>query len=195
MRICFATNNQHKIDEVTAAMPPEISIVSLQDIGCFEELPETSDTLEGNSVEKAAYVLQKYHVPCFADDSGLEVNALNGEPGVFSARFAGPQKNSEDNINLLLQKLERKKDRSARFRTVITLIGITSEPIFFEGVIEGKIVAEKRGTGGFGYDPIFQPEGHAYTFAELSLMEKNKFSHRAIAVQKLVQFLLSNKSL
>lgn len=190
MRICFATNNQHKLQEVSAALPPGVKLASLSDIGCFEELPETQNTLEGNSLQKATFVYAKYGVPCFADDTGLEVAALNGAPGVFSARFAGPQRNSDDNIRLLLRKLESSIDRQAQFRTIITLVGYRPEPVTFEGIIRGKITLEKKGQEGFGYDPVFQPDGCDKTFAEMSLAEKNGLSHRAIAVQKLTAFLL-----
>jgi XTP/dITP diphosphohydrolase len=191
--ICFATNNQHKLYEVRDAVPEEIKIVSLEEIHCFEELPETSDTLEGNSFQKAAYVLEHHKIPCFADDTGLEVEALNGEPGVYSARFAGPQRNSEDNVALLLERLEKKNNRKARFRTVITLVGFEPEPLFFEGIINGEIIRSPRGSKGFGYDPVFQPEGFTSTFAEMDLAQKNSLSHRAIAVKKLSTFLLLNK--
>jgi XTP/dITP diphosphohydrolase len=191
--ICFATNNQHKLYEVRDAVPEEIKIVSLDEINCFEELPETSDTLEGNSYQKASFVLEHYKIPCFADDTGLEVEALDGEPGVYSARFAGPQRNSEDNIALLLARLESKANRKARFRTVITLVGFEPEPLFFEGIIDGEIIRSVRGGNGFGYDPVFQPAGFTKTFAEMDLAEKNSLSHRAIAVKKLSTYLLLNK--
>jgi XTP/dITP diphosphohydrolase len=193
IRICFASNNKHKLSEVRDAMPPQIDILSLEDINCFEELPETRETLEGNSLQKASYVLEKYHVPCFADDTGLEVEHLNGAPGVYSARFAGPQRNSEDNIKLLLNRLHGVSDRRAQFRTVITLVGMEPEPLYFEGIVRGTIIQAARGTDGFGYDPVFQPEGHSRTFAEMELKQKNTLSHRAMAVQKLVQYFLQNK--
>jgi XTP/dITP diphosphohydrolase len=191
IRICFATNNEHKLREVRAAIPSGIEIVSLEAIGCFEELPETSDTLEGNSLQKANYVLSNFGIPCFADDTGLEVEALGGEPGVYSARYAGPQKNSEDNIRLLLSRLQTESNRKARFRTIITLVGTSAEPLFFEGILEGNIIHHARGTGGFGYDPIFQPSGHSITLSEMPLSQKNLLSHRGIAVQKISQHLLS----
>ena len=188
MQLCFATNNSHKLDEISAMLGAEFHLLSLKDISCTEELPETSNTLEGNAIEKAKYVLQNYHVPCFADDTGLEVKSLSGEPGVYSARYAGEQKNAEENINLLLKNLAAKSDRSARFKSVICLAEEGSTQIF-EGVINGKIISEKRGTGGFGYDSVFIPDGYAQTFAEMSAELKNKISHRAIAFQKLISFL------
>src|SRR5687768_3233607 len=177
--LCIASNNRHKIEEIRDIIGSTFKVVNLEDIGCFEELPETKDTLEGNSLQKAEYVLQHYNVPCFADDSGLEVDALNGEPGVYSARYAGPQRNSSDNIDLLLKNLGDNSNRRARFRTVITLVGLEPKPIFFEGVVKGSIINSKRGTSGFGYDPIFVPERHNKTYAEMSLQEKSLFSHRA----------------
>jgi XTP/dITP diphosphohydrolase len=162
---------------------------TLEQIGCTEELPETTDTLEGNSLQKAQHLYDHYKLPCVSDDSGLEVEALNGEPGVFSARYAGPQRNSDDNIDLLLQKLREVKNRSARFRTVITLIDEFGNPRLFEGIVNGQIIDQRRGSDGFGYDPVFVPEGYEQTFAEMPLVEKNKISHRARAIQKLIAFL------
>jgi XTP/dITP diphosphohydrolase len=193
MNICFATNNLHKLEEVRNKVAPlSINISSLADIGCAEELPETQDNIPGNSLQKAMYVFSNYHIPCFADDTGLEVSALNGEPGVYSARYAGPQRNSTDNINLLLKNLEGVSNRAARFRTVITLAGLTSQPVVFEGIVEGEIGLSPRGASGFGYDPVFAPTGQALTFAEMSMNEKNELSHRAIAVSHLVTFLANN---
>lgn len=189
MRLCFATNNKHKIEEVKHIVGHHFEIVSLADINCNEELPETRETLEGNSLQKAEYVFQHYHTACFADDTGLEVEALNGAPGVYSARYAGPQKNSEDNISLLLQNLEGSTNRKARFRTVITLVGLTDQPVYFEGIINGTIIPQRRGSSGFGYDPVFVPDGYTRTFAEITLVEKNDLSHRAIAVKKLSEYL------
>src|SRR5687768_6185159 len=157
MKLCFATNNEHKLSEAKDISGTEFEIVSLKEINCFEELPETRPTLEGNSLQKAEFVFQKYHVPCFADDTGLEVEFLNGEPGVFSARYAGEHKNSADNIDLLLKKLGDELNRRARFRTVITLLGLNDHPLYFEGVVDGTITTQRRGTFGFGYDPIFIP--------------------------------------
>ena len=153
-------------------------------------MPETRPTLEGNSLQKAEFVFQKYKVPCFADDTGLEVEALHGEPGVYSARYAGEHKNSNDNINLLLQKLGANENRKARFRTVITLLGLDEEPLYFEGIVEA-ITNKRKGTFGFGYDPVFIPEGFKKTYAEMNLQEKSSLSHRAIAVKKLGEYLKS----
>lgn len=186
--ICFATNNPNKLKEIRQMVPDSVEIRSLRDIGCEEELPETQDTLEGNAFQKARYVLEHYGVPCFADDTGLEVTALGGEPGVYSARYAGPQRSNEDNIDLLLSKLEDKNDRSARFRTVIALVGLDKE-YHFEGIVEGEIGTELKGEGGFGYDPVFYPEGRDITFAEMSAADKNAISHRARAMAKLLDFL------
>jgi len=189
MRLCFASNNKHKLEEIRNVVGGKIDIISLADIKCYEELPETRTTLEGNSLQKAEYVYDHFHVACFADDTGLEVDALNGAPGVYSARYAGEHRNSDDNIALLLQNLRNDTNRRAQFRTVITLVGLEAEPVFFEGVIRGEIIGEKKGTSGFGYDPVFVPEGHSRTFAEMTLEEKNQLSHRAIAVKKLAEYL------
>jgi XTP/dITP diphosphohydrolase len=188
--LCFASNNAHKLSEIRPLLEPDFRLLSLADIGCFEELEETQPTLEGNSFQKADYVFRKYNVPCMADDSGLEVESLNGEPGVFSARYAGPQKNSADNMDLLLQKLSNAQNRRAQFRTIITLVGLGPTQ-YFEGIVKGTITTDKRGTQGFGYDPIFQPEGFTRTFAQMDIHEKNQFSHRAIAIRKLIAFLRS----
>lgn len=193
MRLCFATNNKHKIEEVAFAIKNKITILSLSDIGCFEELPETRDTLEGNSLQKAEYVFNRFSIPCFADDTGLEVEALHNAPGVYSARYAGNHKNSDDNINLLLRNLSEFSNRKAQFRTIITLIGLDKRIYTFEGIVKGNISTERKGTGGFGYDPVFIPEGHSTSFGEMSLEEKNQLSHRATAVQKLISFLTSYK--
>ena len=166
-----------------------IQILSLSDIDCTEELPETQETLEGNSLEKASHLYESYKLPCFADDTGLEVEALNGAPGVYSARYAGPQRSSDDNIALLLKNLENKRNRTARFRTVITLLGFEAKPLYFEGVIAGSISPEKRGAQGFGYDPVFVPVNHAKSFGQMSMAEKNQLSHRSLAVEKLVKYL------
>jgi XTP/dITP diphosphohydrolase len=184
----FATNNAHKLEEIQAILGDSFNLLSLKDINCNEELPETGNTLEANSLQKAQYLYDHYQVNCFADDSGLEVNALSGEPGVYSARYAGEQRSHADNINLLLKNLAGKSDRSAQFRTVITLIqdGKISQ---FEGAIKGQIIEDQRGTDGFGYDPIFMPDGFDRTFAEMSLEEKGKISHRAKAFEKLINFL------
>jgi XTP/dITP diphosphohydrolase len=191
--LCFATNNQHKINEVRAHLGPDFHLVGLDEIGCTEELAEDQVTLEGNSFQKAEYVYKNFGVSCFADDTGLEVEALQGAPGVYSARYAGPQRNAADNMKLLLSNLAASENRKARFRTVITLM----TPEFsrqFEGVVNGRIIDEYRGSGGFGYDPIFLPDGYSRTLAEMSMEEKNSISHRARAVNKLVEFLKSSNS-
>lgn len=189
MRIlCFATNNEHKIKEIRTQLGSFFLLKKLEDIGCFEELPETQNTIEGNSIQKAKHVYDTFGVSCFADDTGLEVEALNNEPGAFSARYAGPQRNSDDNINLLLLKLNGNENRSAKFRTVITLAD-ENGIVTFEGIVKGSIIASKRGSQGFGYDPVFLPDGYTKTFAEMTIEEKTKISHRGIAVEKLVRFL------
>lgn len=191
MKICFATNNPHKITEVQAIVGRKFKLVSLSEIGCWEELPETGNTLEENSAQKAEYVWQKYQIPCFADDSGLEVEALANAPGVYSARYAGLPKNDEKNIALLLQNLQNETNRKAQFRTCITLITAKGK-WQFEGIVKGKILEEKQGSQGFGYDPVFLPEGYEQTFAEMNMQDKNAISHRAIAVKKLADFLEAN---
>jgi XTP/dITP diphosphohydrolase len=194
IRICFATNNKHKIEEVQAALGDQFRLISLEEIRCTQELPETQDTLEGNALQKAAYVFQHYATPCFADDTGLEVTSLKGAPGVYSARYAGEQRNSEDNIALLLDNLAHHTDRSAQFRTIIALVGLTPQPQYFDGIIKGTITSSRQGDKGFGYDPVFQPEGHQNTFAEMDLTQKNSLSHRGIAVKKLASFLKNYKA-
>ena len=189
INIVFASNNQNKINEIQAMLPAEINILSLEDIGCFEEIPETAETIEGNAILKANYVTYNYGYDCFADDTGLEVHALNGEPGVYSARYAGEQKNSEDNMEKLLRELSTKQDRSAQFKTVIAL-NLNSSQHTFEGIVKGEIAFGKSGEKGFGYDPIFRADGYSETFAELSSEEKNRISHRGIAVSKLIDFLV-----
>ncbi len=188
MKICFATNNKKKIEEVKAALGDKFRILSLEEIGCQEELPETGDTLDHNALQKARYVKEKFGMDCFADDTGLEVERLDGAPGVYSGRFAGEPRSDERNIDLLLNKMEDVDNRKARFRTVIALI-LNGDEHTFEGVAEGEIVFKRSGTGGFGYDPVFKPKGFERTFAELSLGEKNEISHRGRAIRKLIQFL------
>lgn len=188
MKICFATNNPNKVKEINNAVGSIIEIVSLADIGCTEDVPEEQHTVAGNSSQKANYVKENYNVDCFADDTGLEVQALDGAPGVFSSRYAGDDCNSEENMRLLLKNLEGKEDRSALFRTVVTLI-FEGKEYQFEGVVKGTIRKELSGTEGFGYDPIFEPLGYDITFAEMILEEKNRISHRGIAVAKLIDFL------
>jgi XTP/dITP diphosphohydrolase len=190
-KLCFATNNQGKLDEIKALLDDKYKILSLTDIGCHDELPETQTTIEGNSRQKAEYIWNKYKVNCFADDTGLEVYSLNGAPGVISARYAGEKCTPEDNMNLLLKNMGNITERRARFRTCITLIlnGSISQ---FEGIVKGEILREKKGNKGFGYDPVFKPEGYNLTFAELEMKEKNKISHRGKAVKALADFLKSN---
>ena len=192
MKICFATNNKKKIEEVKAALGPEFELVSLEEIGCLEELPETGDTLDHNAFQKARYVKTHFEVDCFADDTGLEVEALDGAPGVYSGRFAGEPRSDERNIDLLLEKMEGKTNRKARFRTVIALI-LEGKEYQFEGIAEGEILNKRVGEKGFGYDPVFKPTGFDRTFAELSLEEKNKISHRGKAVSSLIDFLNHRK--
>lgn len=188
MKICFATNNAKKIEEVKAALEPEFEIVSLQEIGCMEELPETGDTLDHNAFQKARFVKEHFGVDCFADDTGLEVDSLHGAPGVYSGRFAGEPRSDERNIALLLEKMKGETNRTARFRTVIALI-LNGHEYSFEGIAEGEILDMKVGHGGFGYDPVFRPNGFDRTFAELTLTEKNEISHRGKAVKALISFL------
>lgn len=188
MQLVFASNNQNKIKEIQLLMPNSIQILSLGDIGCFEEIPETSNTIEGNAILKANYVTEKFGFNCFADDTGLEVEVLNGEPGVYSARYAGEQKNANDNMDKLLANLKDKDNRNAQFKTVIAL-NLNGEQSLFKGIITGQIIDKKVGTNGFGYDPIFVADGYDKTFAELTIEEKSKISHRGLAVQQLVAFL------
>jgi len=191
MKLVIATNNIHKINEIRHLLNEKIELLSLGDIGCRAELPETEMTLEGNAVQKALYIYEHFNVNCFADDTGLEIDVLKGEPGVFSARYAGENCTYEDNIRKVLTAMQEKKNRSARFKTVIALI-INGKIETFEGIVEGMIRDQKLGNNGFGYDPIFQPAGLEKTFAEISLEEKNRISHRAIALQKLVKYLENN---
>lgn len=186
--VIIATNNRHKLDEIQAILGDRFSLKTLRDIGCTEELAEDQNTIEGNSLQKAEYVHKTYHVDCFADDSGLEVEALNGEPGVDSAHYAGPQRSHDDNISLLLKNLSDKSNRRARFKTVITLF-LDGKKQVFEGTVNGTILHERRGTDGFGYDPVFLPDNSSKTLAEMTMDEKNQISHRAVAVGKLANFL------
>ena len=186
--LVFATNNAHKLEEVRAILGNDFQIASLKEIGCYDDIPETADTLEGNAMQKAQYIKEKFGMDCFADDTGLEVEALNNAPGVFSARYAGPGHDSEANMKKLLHEMEGKENRKARFRTVIALL-LDGKEYTFEGIVKGNIIEEKRGGSGFGYDPIFVPEGYDLTFAELGNDIKNKISHRAEAVKKLSAFL------
>ncbi len=188
MKLVFATNNKNKIIEVQQMLPPTIEIISLESIGCFEDIPETADTIEENAIMKANYVTRNYGYECFADDTGLEVDALNGEPGVFSARYAGEQRNSDDNMNKLIEALDDKTNRKAQFKTVIAL-NLNGKQHLFTGIATGEITLEKTGNQGFGYDPIFKPEGFDVTFAQLSLEEKGVISHRGKATAQLIAFL------
>ena len=188
MKLVFATNNEHKLEEVTKIISDDFKILSLKDINCLEDIPETQDTIEGNASQKANYIYKKFNVNCFADDTGLEIEALNGEPGVYSARYAGENCSFEDNVKKVLKKLEGKSNRKAQFKTVISLI-IEGKEYQFEGIIKGTILKEEKGISGFGYDPIFQPIGYSKTFAELPAEEKNRISHRGIATKKLADFL------
>jgi XTP/dITP diphosphohydrolase len=188
MKLVFATNNANKLKEVQIMLPKSIQLLSLKDINCFDEIEETATTLEGNAHLKANYISEKFGYNCFADDTGLEVESLNGKPGVYSARYAGEPANAENNMNKLLHALENKTNRKAQFRTAIAL-HLNGEKHLFEGICKGDITSSKQGKKGFGYDPIFQPEHFEQTFAEMNAESKNKISHRGIAVQKLVAFL------
>lgn len=191
MKLVFASNNKNKIQEIQTLVPNTIQIVSLEEIGCFEDIPETADTIEGNAILKANYVTEKYGYDCFADDTGLEVEALNGAPGVYSARYAGEQKDANDNMDKLLFELKDKTNRKANFKTVIAL-NLKGKQNLFSGIIHGKIIEEKIGTNGFGYDPIFVADGYEKTFAELSMEEKSTISHRGIAVKQLIEYFTKN---
>lgn len=187
-QLVFATNNRHKLDEVSAKIAGKIKLLTLEDIGCTEDIAETGHTFNENASLKSRYIWERYHQNCFGDDSGLEIFALNNEPGIYSARYAGKHGDNEANNRKVLQNLEGLTDRKAAFRTVISLIW-QGEEHFFEGAVHGTIRQERCGTEGFGYDPIFQPDGYDITFAEMTLEEKNRISHRAIAVEKLIAFL------
>lgn len=188
MKLVFATNNVNKLKEVQEMLPNSIELLSLKDIHCFDEIDETETTLEGNARLKASYVTQKYGYHCFADDTGLEVESLDGKPGVYSARYAGEPSNSENNMQKLLQELNGKENRKAQFRTAICL-QLDGKQFFFDGICKGEILTKKQGEKGFGYDPIFQPEGYCRSFARMQRNEKNKISHRGLAIKKLVIFL------
>lgn len=189
-RVLIASNNRHKLDEIRSVIRAGIELVTLQEVGCFEELAEDQDTIEGNSFQKADYVFQHYHLPTLADDSGLEVDALNGAPGVYSAMYAGPQRSFDDNMDLLLRNMKHQSNRRATFKTIITYIDKNGSRQF-EGLLKGVILKERRGTGGFGYDPLFLPDGHAKTLAEMTMEEKSMISHRSIALKKLTAFFNS----
>ena len=190
-KLVFATNNAHKLTEVRAILEPEFTIISLDDLNCKDDIPETADTLEGNALLKATYIHEKFGLDCFADDTGLEIEELGGEPGVYSARYAGEDNNSDNNMRKVLSLLENKTNRKASFRTVIALI-LGEKTLYFSGEIKGDITLHPQGESGFGYDPIFVPEGYQLSFAQLSAGEKNKISHRALAVNKLIDFLKHN---
>lgn len=190
-KLVFATNNAHKLSEVRSILAPHYEIISLAELNCFDDIPETAATLQGNALLKAEYIYKKFGVDCFADDTGLEVEALHGEPGVYSARYAGPANDAQANMQKLLQELGQNENRKACFRTVITLI-IGGKQFYFEGRINGRIATQPTGTAGFGYDPIFIPDSYSQSFAELGTEEKNKISHRALAVIKLTEYLQKN---
>jgi XTP/dITP diphosphohydrolase len=194
MRVCFATNNQNKLAEIRKYLGSEWQVISLDELGCSEELPETGDTLQHNAWQKANYIHQHYGISCFADDTGLEVEALNGEPGVYSARYAGPQRSNADNIAKLLSSLKNVQNRKACFRTVLCYYPEEGDMMLFEGEVCGEILEEEQGEGGFGYDPIFRPEGETRSFAQMSMPEKNSVSHRARAMQKLADYLKSRQN-
>ncbi len=191
MKLVFATNNKHKLQEVRDIVGDRVEVLSLADIGCCDDIPETADTLQGNALIKARHIYEKYGLDCFADDTGLEVEALGGAPGVYSARYAGEECNSEANMHRLLENLTGISNRSAQFRTVIALI-IKGEEMFFNGIVKGTIATEKNGDSGFGYDPIFVPEGHSESFAQMSSEKKNSMSHRFRATQQLGDYLKEN---
>lgn len=188
MELVFATNNTHKIKEISPLITNSFRLLSLSDLNFFEDIPETQATLEGNASQKSHYIFDRYAINCFADDTGLEIEALNGEPGVYSARYAGEGCNFQDNIDKVLLKMQGITHRNARFRTVISLL-LDGKEYFFEGYVNGKILTEKHGNDGFGYDPIFMPDNYTISFAEMTLEEKNKISHRGMAVRKLAAFL------
>lgn len=188
MKIVFATNNPNKLKEIQSLIPKEIEIISLKEIGCNEDIPETGDTLEANAFQKAHYIKDNFNYDCFADDTGLEIDELNGDPGVYSARYAGPERNANANMNKVLNELKGKKNRKAQFRTAIALI-LKGEEHLFEGKVEGYISKDKKGNEGFGYDPIFIPENNIRSFAQMSMQEKGAISHRGRAVKKLVTYL------
>lgn len=187
-KLVFATNNAHKLTEVKALLAKKYDVISLAELNCFDDIPETAETLEGNAFIKANYIHQKFGVDCFADDTGLEIEALNGEPGVYSARYAGKANNAVENMKKVLSKLGEHQNRKARFRTVMTLI-IGGETHYFEGEVRGTIASTPKGENGFGYDPIFIPDNNTLSFAELDIATKNEISHRALAVKKLVAYL------
>ncbi|MBI2270837.1 MAG: non-canonical purine NTP diphosphatase [Bacteroidetes bacterium] len=189
-QLVFASNNANKLQEIALLLPPGFVLKGLADIGCFDDLPETQPDIEGNALQKARYISEKYRVNCFADDTGLEIDALSGRPGVYSARYAGEQKNADDNMNKVLSEMKGISNRKARFKTVIGLVW-NGKDFLFEGIVEGTITENKNGSMGFGYDPVFMPDGYSKTFAQMDIDGKNKISHRARAVNKLVNYLNS----
>ena len=188
MKLVFATHNSHKLSEVQRMLPPGLTLLTLDEIGCHQEIPETADTIEGNAIQKARYVKERYGYDTFADDTGLEVRALDNAPGVYSARYAGEAKDNEANINLLLENLQQQSDRAAQFKTIFALC-LGTELYTFEGIVRGEITHERHGAGGFGYDAVFLPEGYQDTFAQMTQEQKNRISHRGRALQKLRAFL------
>ena len=191
-KLVFATNNDHKLRELTQIVPPEFELLSLNDIGCSDDIPETGDTLEINAAQKSYYIWEKYGINCFADDTGLEIEALGNEPGVYSARYAGEERSATANMLKVLQKMTNEPNRKARFRCVISVV-IDGNEKQFEGIVNGTILTEKHGDAGFGYDPIFMPDGFSQSFAEMSAADKNQVSHRGRAVMKLVDYLKTIK--
>ena len=198
MKLLFASQNRHKMEEIKPLLPDTIELFCLPDLGFTDEIPETQPTLQGNALQKAQFIFDKYNIPCFADDTGLEIVALNGRPGVYSARYAGENKNpsewqgragASENIEKVLAELSGIENREAEFKTIIALVGVGDMPIFFEGVVKGTITKDKRGASGFGYDPVFLPDGYTRTFAEMTLEEKNTLSHRSLAVKKFAEYL------
>ena len=190
IKLVFATNNQHKINELSKIAGEKFHLLSLKDINCLDDIPETADTLEGNSALKAHFIWEKYGMNCFADDTGLEIDALNGQPGVYSARYAGEEQNPEANLSKVLDELKGNNNRKARFRTVICLI-LEGKEYYFEGIVNGSLLSERHGKKGFGYDPIFVPEGYDQTFAEMDMELKNRISHRGLATERLLKYLKS----
>jgi len=193
IELVFATNNRHKLNELSKLAGNKFHLLSLKDINCYDDIPETADTLEGNAALKAQYIWEKFGINCFADDTGLEVDALNGQPGVYSARYAGEDQDSEANLSKVLEELKDNSNRKARFRTVICLI-IDGKEHYFEGIVNGNLLSVRQGKEGFGYDPIFVPDGYNNTFAEMDMEVKNKISHRGIATEKLIVFLKNLES-
>jgi XTP/dITP diphosphohydrolase len=196
MHLLFASQNKHKLEEIKPLLPASVQLLSLAELDYYAEIPETSPTLAGNALQKAQFIFDKFHPllssrgvgGCFADDTGLEVEALHGRPGVYSARYAGEGKSGDDNINKLLKELLDITNRNAEFKTIIALVGM-GKPLFFEGIVKGSITLDKQGRNGFGYDPVFMPEGYSKTFAQMSLEEKNKLSHRSMAMKKFAEYL------